>query len=73
MKTDFVEKRHKTAYARCYVYHRMKNIVLLVVLLAGCTDSKVDACLDGGGSYNYEKCECDFEVNHEYKEVHSCK
>lgn len=50
----------------------MRVIVLFSVFLAGCTDSKIDACLDHGGSFDYVKCECDFKENHEYKESHSC-
>ncbi len=26
--------------------------------------ARVDDCLDEGGSYDYERGECDFEVNH---------
>ena len=26
--------------------------------------ARVDDCLDQGGSYNYERGECDFEANH---------
>ena len=51
----------------------MRVILLIPPLLAGCAESKIDSCLDRGGSFNYEKCECDFKVNHEYKESHSCK
>ena len=34
---------------------------------------EVDKCLDNGGSYNHEICECDFEQSHEYKENPLCK
>ncbi len=27
--------------------------------------ARVDDCLDQGGSYNYERGECDFELNHD--------
>lgn len=49
----------------------MKAILLFSILLAGCTESKIDACLDQGGSFDYEKCE--FKGNHEHKELYSCK
>lgn len=31
---------------------------------------KIDKCVDNGGSFNYEICECDFQNNHEIKEEH---
>ena len=36
--------------------------VWAVVLFVGPTS--VDACLDQGGSYDYEQQRCDFETNH---------
>jgi hypothetical protein len=36
------------------------------------TPSKIDSCLDSGGSYNYESCSCDHEKNHEFKKGHKC-
>ena len=33
----------------------------------------IDKCLDAGGSYDYEKCQCDYNTSHKYKEEHSCK
>lgn len=51
----------------------MGIIFLALILLSGCSETKVDSCLDHGGSFDYEKCECDFKVNHEYKESHICK
>ena len=50
----------------------MRVIFLFSVFLAGCTDLKIDACLDNGGSFDYVKCECDFKENHESIEPHSC-
>jgi len=35
--------------------------------------SVVDACLDSGGSFDYEACKCDYKKTHDYKESHSCK
>lgn len=50
----------------------MRVIFLVLILLGGCSEAKIDACLDHGGSFDYEKCECDFKKNHEYKESHTC-
>jgi hypothetical protein len=33
---------------------------------------EVDSCLDSGGSHDYEKCICDHEENHEFKENNKC-
>jgi multisubunit Na+/H+ antiporter MnhB subunit len=35
--------------------------------------TKVDTCLDAGGSYNYQNCSCDFEQSHQFHETHQCK
>ena len=43
-----------------------------MVILVGCGNAHIDACLDHGGSYNYEKCKCDYENNHDYKDIHQC-
>ena len=51
----------------------MRVVVYITLSLMGCSDAKIDACLDSGGSFNYNKCECDFTYNHEYKESHHCK
>ena len=32
----------------------------------------VDGCLDRGGSFNYELCECDLAVGHPRLENHQC-
>jgi len=36
-------------------------------------ESKIDACLDSGGSFDYAACKCDYISNHEYKENNKCK
>ncbi len=54
------------------MYCHMKFFVLLVILLAGCAESKIDSCLDSGGSFNYDKCECDFNESHKFEEIHIC-
>ena len=33
----------------------------------------IDSCLDKGGSFNYELCECDFQISHPVPENHKCK
>jgi hypothetical protein len=33
----------------------------------------VDTCLDSGGSFNYEACNCDYKNTHDFKESHSCE
>jgi hypothetical protein len=33
---------------------------------------EVDDCVDTGGSYNYDQCECDYNKNHSFKENHEC-
>jgi hypothetical protein len=48
---------------------RLTGIALLLVagaiaLLPLRTFLAVDSCLDGGGSFDYEKYECDFVENH---------
>jgi len=49
-----------------------RKLLLLFILLSlsGCSD--IDACLDNGGSYNYDNCECDYNSKHPYKEEHKC-
>ena len=34
---------------------------------------EVDHCLDNGGSYNYDRCECDYKKNHSFKEIQFAK
>ena len=34
---------------------------------------KIDSCLDSGGSFNYETCECDYKNSHKNKVNHQCK
>ncbi len=33
----------------------------------------VDKCLDSGGSFNYESCQCDYQESHKFMEEHQCK
>lgn len=47
-------------------------IVFITVTTTSCSYGEIDACLDDGGSFNYEKCECDFNGSHDYKDDHSC-
>jgi len=55
----------------------MRCIKLVVVMLFctalyGCFKSDIHSCLDRGGSFNYDTCECDLQTNHEFKENHTC-
>lgn len=58
----------------------MKVFTILTLLISTFVVSLVinwlspvsDICLDSGGSYNYEICECDYELSHPYKKVHQC-
>ena len=61
-----------TAAERGVMRKDMKPIFMLAILLCGCSDLKIDKCLDDGGSFNYEKCVCDFESNHQSKSTHNC-
>lgn len=47
-------------------------VALIAIITTSCSDAAVDACLDGGGIFNYKTCECDFNENHDYKEDHRC-
>jgi len=51
------------------------GLILALILPSFFQESKVDLCLDNGGSFNYEKCVCDFKNNHKVIEqvvkVHS--
>tara|TARA_Y100000815_G_scaffold267213_1_gene286408 strand:+ start:700 stop:1020 length:321 start_codon:yes stop_codon:yes gene_type:complete len=35
--------------------------------------ASIDACLDGGGSFNHQLCECDYELSHPYIEKNQCE
>jgi hypothetical protein len=41
-------------------------VVWAIVLVID--SARVDDCLDRGGSYDYERGECDFQVNHDAPE-----
>lgn len=49
-------------------------IGFIVIILAPIfmEESDIDSCLDKGGSFNYERCECDLLKTHPIKESHSC-
>ncbi len=47
-------------------------IVIILLLVGFPFSDNADSCLDSGGSYNYQKCECDYKINHEYSKVHQC-
>jgi len=33
---------------------------------------EVDHCLDTGGSYDYDQCQCDYQLTHSFKALHEC-
>jgi hypothetical protein len=45
-------------------------VIIYYSLFAG--NPKIDRCLDSGGSFNYESCQCDYKKNHKYIEDHKC-
>lgn len=61
---------------------KLKTIILIVSMFASIFALwsipkvvfyfEVDKCLDSGGSYNYNQCECDYQSDHEFKEYHEC-
>ncbi len=46
--------------------------VSLMVLDFG-VNSRIDACLDNGGSFDYQECACDYKVSHSVIDEHQCK
>jgi len=48
-------------------------LVVYWVFFANSVSSPIDACLDNGGSFNYQVCECDYTVSYPYIEEHQCK
>ena len=49
------------------------SIALAVpVLRSMFVNSTVDSCLDAGGSFDYQSCQCDFKQSHKSKAEHSC-
>lgn len=49
------------------------GLFLAMILPSLFKGSQIDSCLDNGGSFNYEKCSCDFEKNHIVIEKHQCR
>ena len=52
--------------------YKLRKYLVLLMSIGIIACGKVDSCLDSGGSYNYDKCECDFNISHPYKEKHNC-
>ncbi|PUA27417.1 MAG: hypothetical protein B0W54_12610 [Cellvibrio sp. 79] len=48
-------------------------IGLTLVFLLSLFENSIDECLDAGGSFNYESCECDFKKSHTAPIQHHCK
>lgn len=49
------------------------GLVLVFLLPLFYQESQIDACLDSGGSFNYEACACDFNKSHIAPKQHNCK
>lgn len=49
-------------------------MVLVYLVLSSITENQleIDDCLDSGGSYNYQLCECDYTKTHQKMGKHSC-
>jgi len=73
-------KLHKVRTGLNFHKKFMKVTAILALLISTIVVSLVidwfspvsDTRLDSGGSYNYENCECDYEVRHPYKKLHQC-
>lgn len=51
------------------------TITIVVLLLAGLYIRLfliIDSCLDRGGTYNYESCDCDLNKSHSNDSFHFC-
>lgn len=46
--------------------------LLAVPLLLLDSTGPIDACLDSGGSFNYETCTCDYQKSHPVRPSHDC-
>ncbi len=49
------------------------GILVAILLPLFLAHSKIDSCLDTGGSFDYESCKCDYSANHSHKEENQCK
>jgi hypothetical protein len=49
------------------------GLILAFILPLIHKTNNIDSCLDAGGSFNYESCECDFKKSHPVSESHKCK
>lgn len=49
------------------------GIIVAIVYPKIAHGSRVDACLDSGGSFNYQICECDHEKNHPFEANSKCE
>ncbi len=48
------------------------GILAAILLPQFLASSKIDSCLDAGGSFDYESCKCDYSANHAYLEDDRC-
>lgn len=49
------------------------GLILVFLLPLFHSENGLDSCLDAGGSFDYESCECDFNKSHIVPEQHNCK
>lgn len=49
------------------------GLILVFIFPFFYNESSIDACLDTGGSFNYELCECDLGMSHIVPMQHNCK
>ena len=48
-------------------------LIVALVVDASSFESKVDACLDSGGSFDYQACICDYKSSHPFQQRDQCK
>lgn len=48
-------------------------LLVVLITLDFIINSKIDSCLDNGGSFDYQACACDYKVNHSFLSEYQCK
>ncbi len=51
---------------------KLTSLLVIIFVISTTSCRKIDSCLDAGGSYDYDQCECNFNTTHPYKEQHDC-
>ncbi len=49
------------------------GLLIAILLPKFLASSEIDSCLDVGGSFNYESCECGYSADHQYKNESYCE